>query len=131
MFKATHVLLRHNTTHAHPGCHFKRRRQKYADVVTYGAAGNYVPLTSDDYVASWARAAPFFDKTWKDVGVSTAMVYHIADQIRVGVLVMHDDVLVGKHWHKDNPEPTRWVGYNVWGNHGFPTRLQLQNTCVA
>ena len=105
--------------------------KKYADVVTYGAAGNYVPLTSEDYVASWARAAPFFDKTWKDVGVSTTTVYHIAGQIKVGVLVMHDDTLVGKHWHEDNPEPTRWVGYNVWGHHGFSTRLQLQNTCVA
>ena len=122
MFKATHVLSSHHTTHAHPGCPFKRRPQTYADVVTYGSVGNYAPLISDDYVASWVRAAPFFDKTCKDVGVSTAMVYRIADQIKVGVLVMHDDTSVGKHWHKDKPEPTRWVGYNVWGDHGFSTR---------
>ena len=77
-----------------PDANSKEDVKKYADVVTYGAVGNYVPLISDDYVASWARAAPFFGKTWKDVGVSTAMVYHIADQIRVGVLVMHDDVSV-------------------------------------
>ena len=32
---------------------------------------------------------------------------------------MHDDILVGKHWPMNEPEPTRWVGYNVWGNRGF------------
>ena len=110
---------------------FRQKTKKYADAVTHGSVGDYVPLISDDYVASWVRAALFFGKTWKDVGVSTTMVYHIADKIKVGVLVMHDDTLVGKHWHEYNPGPTRWVGYNVWGNHGFSTRLQLKNTCVA
>ena len=32
---------------------------------------------------------------------------------------MHDDILVGKHWPKGQEEPKQWVGYNVWGNHGF------------
>ena len=85
--------------------------KRYADVVTYGSQDNHVPLFTN--VARWVRAAPFFDKTWRDVGVSTSMVYHIADQIKVGVLVMHGDTLVGKRWPKYNPEPTRWVGYNV------------------
>ena len=48
------------------------------------------------------------------------MVYHIADEIRVGVMVMQDDILVGKHWPKNVEEtPEQWVGYNVWGDHGF------------
>ena len=68
---------------------------------------------------SWERGAPFFDKTWKEVGVTTSMVYHIADEIRVGVMVMQDDILVGKHWPKNEETPEQWVGYNVWGDHGF------------
>ena len=56
----------------------KEDLERCADVVTYVSLGDYVPLISDECVASWVRAAPFFDKTWKDVGISTAMVYHIA-----------------------------------------------------
>ena len=105
--------------------------KRYADVITYAPWDNDTPLNLGDCVETWTREAPFFDKTWRDVGVNTTMVYHMADQIKVGVLVMHDDILVGKHWQEGEPEPTRWVGYNVWGNHGFSTRLQLQNICVA
>ena len=72
------------------------------------------------FVESWSRATPFFDKTWKEVGIATSMVYHIADEMRVGIIVMQDDILVGKHWPKNVEEaPAQWVGYNIWGKHGF------------
>ena len=61
----------------------------------------------------WDRGAPFFDKTWKEVGITWA------DEIRVGVMVMQDDILVGKHWPKNEKTPEQWVGYNVWGDHSF------------
>ena len=39
--------------------------------VTYAANGAYQALNFGDRVETWTRGAPFFDKTWKDVGVST------------------------------------------------------------
>ena len=83
------------------------------------ARENYRPIVLADFVDGWERGEPFFDKTWKEVGVSTSMVYCIADEIRVGVMVMQDDILVAKHWPKNSEEPKQWVGYNVWGDHGF------------
>ena len=92
----------------------------YEDKVEIAAQEDYRPIVLSDVVESWDRGAPFFNKTWKEVGVTTSMVYHIADEIGVGVMVMQDDILVGKHWPKNICEtPEQWVGYNVWGDHGF------------
>ena len=92
----------------------------YDDKHKIAAQEGYQPLVSSNFVESWDRGAPFFDKTWKEVGVTTSMVYHIADEIRVGVMVIQDDILVGKHWPKNVKEtPEQWVGYNVWGDHSF------------
>ena len=76
----------------------------YDDKHKIAAQEGYQPLVSSNFVESWDRGAPFFDKTWKEVGV----------------MVMQDDILVGKHWPKNIEEtPEQWVGYNVWGDHGF------------
>ena len=99
----------------------KQDKKLYDEKLKVAAQENYRPIAVADFVDSWERGQPFFDKTWKEVGVSTAMVYCIADRIRVGVMVMQDDILVAKHWPEDKkePEPEQWVGYNVWGDHGF------------
>ena len=73
----------------------------YEDKVEIAAQEDYRPIVLSDVVESWDRGAPFFNKTWKEVGVTTSMVYHIADEIGVGVMVMQDDILVGKHWPKN------------------------------
>ena len=92
----------------------------YDDKIEIAAHENYQPIVVSDFVQGWERGAPFFDKTWKEVGVTTSMVYRIADEIRVGVMVMQDDILVGRHWPKNREEaPEQWVGYNAWGDHGF------------
>ena len=100
----------------------KKDMRLYDDKHKIAAQEGYQPLASSNFVERWDRGAPFFDKTWKEVGVTTSMVYHIADEIRVGVMVMQDDVLVGKHWPKNEETPEQWVGYNVWGITASSTR---------
>lgn len=47
------------------------------------------------------------------------MVYHIVDELHVGVMVTHDDIIVGKHWpRKVEVPPEQWLGYYVWRDHG-------------
>ena len=82
----------------------KEDMRLYDDKHKIAAQEGYQPLASSNFVERWDRGAPFFDKTWKEVGVTTSMVYHIADEIRVGVMVMQDDILVGKHWPKNIEE---------------------------
>ena len=57
-----------------------------------------MPIVSNNCVEGRSRETPFFDKTWKEVGVTTSMVYHVANGIRVGVMVMQDGIPVGKRW---------------------------------
>ena len=51
----------------------KKDMRLYDDKHKVAAKEVYQPLVSSNFVESWDRGAPFFDKTWKEVGV---MVYH-------------------------------------------------------
>jgi len=67
----------------------------YEDKLNIAANEGCQPLVSSNFVDRWEREAPFFAKTWKEVDVATSMVYHLADEIRVGVMAMQDDILGG------------------------------------
>jgi hypothetical protein len=59
-----------NTPEAIP----REGKRLYDDTLKVVAQEGYQPLVSSDFVESWGRGAPFFEKTWKEVGVTASMV---------------------------------------------------------
>lgn len=93
----------------------KRDIQLDADNHPLAAQDGYRTPMSRNCVDSRERGAPFCDEPWKDVGDATTMVYLIVDEIRVGVMVMQDDILMHKHWPKHAEAPTgQCIRYIVW-----------------
>ena len=53
----------------------------YDNTLKIAAKERFQTLASSSFVENWEREAPLFDKTWEEVGVTTSMVYRIADAL--------------------------------------------------